>query len=497
MNGAEVLKSSLIYLVGRVGGNAITFGALIAYSWLFEPGPYGLFSVVNTIALQTHFILSQWLCTSVNRFMPANLERRETVLTTTLTGFAIVLAFTALSAGGASLFAGDRLITGEGGVERRLSTLILFGLPLFFAYAYTELNITIFQTSLQPGRYAKAFVGRSAFAAIATVLLALAGLGMEALVLGVLIGNLIPTVLTAREIWGRVRWRFFDRTLLVAMFSFGLPLSASLVLRGVMGSVDRFMLAGMSGVAQAGLYSFSYDIAAKSLIVLMSAAHLASFPLVLRAFEEGDRQKTDKIILSNIRLILFLTLPVGTAMAVLSPWLVALFGDEYRVIVSQLLPWMAVCAILSGLQSFHFAQAFAIRKRPVDLLYVFAGGAVINVVFNLLWIPQHGALGAAAASVLANAVALILSWELGKRRYDLPFPVRDLGKLILACALAAVVVWPARSSGNLLWLAFSLVSAGGVFLATVYLMDYAGARQVVQDLRAKGFQALRPKFGQN
>ncbi len=192
-----------------------------------------------------------------------------------------------------------------------------------------------------------------------------------------------------------------SRVLLASMFGFGsrvflVSLFMFLVLR-----VDLFLLNGMSGVAEAGIYSVAVQVG--DVLTLTSASVAAILFPHLTAMDAARRwQSTMRVIR-----LTGLVLAVGAlSLAILGPvvfprW----FGKEFAgsvVALWWLLPGLWCLGVNSLLH-----QHLAAYGMPWFLVYSTLAGAIVNVIANLLVIPGYGFVGAAAVSSVTYTLLLV------------------------------------------------------------------------------------------
>jgi O-antigen/teichoic acid export membrane protein len=123
-------------------------------------------------------------------------------------------------------------------------------------------------------------------------------------------------------------------------------------------------------------------------------------------------------------------------------------------------------------------------ERPAAA--IFLGSAVLNLAWNVLFIPLYGAYAAAAVTVATDAISLALFYIVIRRRMRLNLDGERLLRIIGAAALMAGVVWIARPLGL-----FAAVASG----ATSYLVLALALRAVdVNVLRMIAIR-LRQRFG--
>ncbi len=173
---------------------------------------------------------------------------------------------------------------------------------------------------------------------------------------------------------------------------------------------------------------------------------------------------------------------------------VALFGREAVQLIgrqdayqaaSEVVPWVAlgyVAYALYGLSQIVLMKVFAVRALAA--LNALALG--VNLLLNFLWIPDHGSVGAAAATTVAFSVlALSAAWLSGRKGVP-PFSSASVsaGLLLVAGAAAAGAAIDRASEP---WAAGGLAAKAGVSIALLLLL----LASIPTDDRKRFFETLR------
>src|SRR5690606_21646245 len=205
----------------------------------------------------------------------------------------------------------------------------------------------------------------------------------------------------------------------------------------------------------------------------------ASWPLVVRALEREGAGAARELALRGTALLLAIAVPSAAGLALLSREIGGLLlGEGFRH--AALLPVLAAATLLAGVKTYHFDLAFQLGLRTALNVSVWLLVAAANVGFNLWWIPAWGLPGAAASSLAAYALGLAASAWLGRRVFALPFPWRDLARVLAAtAAMAAVLIaWPfapsieeARSGAAATQLALQIVSGAAAYAVAALVFD--------------------------
>jgi O-antigen/teichoic acid export membrane protein len=287
-------------------------------------------------------------------------------------------------------------------------------------------------------------------------------------------GMLVPAVYAYWRDWTGARLTI-DRAVLGTVARYGIPISVTVALAAVIGSSDRFLIASMLGERSAGLYSVAVDLTSQTLTLLMIVINMAMFPLAVRAYEERGVTAAANQMRHNAALLLAVGVPATVGLAVLAPSISHTFlGKDFRDAAVGIIPMVAVGTFLAGYKAYQLDSAFQFAHRTIHQVWIVLVAAVINVVLNVLMIKPYGIQGAAAASVIAYLVSMVLTAWVGRRHFPLPFPVAACGQVLVATAAMTLVLWPLRDHFGTVSVAIQVVAGGltyGVILVATNFLD--------------------------
>lgn len=477
-----MIRSSLFYVLGRYGASAVTVLSIAVLTRLATPADYGVYALVLSAAQTGYSTLLQWLRLALNRFLPSHADREDFFITQIAAGYLAVIG--AVSAAG---LAAGFLIADE---DVRIA--LMLGIPLFVAMGFAEVGLSLMQSQLKAGTYSLLSVARALVAAGAGIALLYAGFGAAGLILGTIAGYAacgLPVLWSVRR---QLDFRQTDRATILRLARYGVPFAMASALSSVIALADRYIIAGMLGTEEAGLYAAPYDLANRSLQVLMLAISLAGTPLIFRAYEEGGIEKARPVLTRQFQLLAGAALPVAIALVLLSPAVSRLLlGPQFQQWGTILMPWIVIATLVQGFETFYFSYAFSLSQRALGQAAVLAGAALLNIVLNFAFIPPFGLLGAAAATLIAAAAAVVGSLLLGRSVLPLPVPGADGLRILVACLPAVVVLWPFRNETDPL-LAF-LAGSGSLlaYAATAVVLDVGGIRTAALGRRKSKAEAKR------
>jgi O-antigen/teichoic acid export membrane protein len=479
-----MVRMSLIYLLGRYGASGLTLLALSLYTRLATPQEYGVYALVMALASALYACFGQWLRQILLRFAPIDIQGRSPLPSLILQAFIGICAFIALA-----LLASQFFLS-----EDTLRTLSL-ALMLLTVMGCFELALAWLQLQLQPGFYVSLSLFRTGLAALLGVTALHFGLGAKGLVLATVIGYglaAIPVFIKTGFGLGPSRAALAN---IKSMLSYGLPLAISAALGSALMLADRALIAALISTEAAGLYAAPYDLAMRTLQVLMLAINLAGTPLILRAFESGDWARTEMLLGRQWLLLVCAGLPVTLAMTLMPQGIAGiLLGPSFRETGADLMPLVAMATFLQGLESFYFGFAFALTKKPLRQTAILFVAMVVNIGLTIWLVPIIGIRGGAWATLVSAILALLGSAVLGSSLQRLPLAAGPLVRIAFAaCPMALTILWIAPHKAGETIMAGLISSIA--YAAALIVFDVAGLRQAVARIVRSRFTDARPAGG--
>lgn len=187
------------------------------------------------------------------------------------------------------------------------------------------------------------------------------------------------------------------------------------VLYPVFFQVSTVLLKYLNNDAQAGRYGIA--LAVMTAIYLLPSTIYQKFLLSkLHRWAAHDKPKFWRVYHRGNVAMLLCGLAVGIALAASAQWLVPIaFGHEYRGVVSILMV-LALCPPIRFLST-AVGSALLTEDHMRYRVRAMALATVVAVALNLLLIPRFDELGAACATVVAEAVLLLAMYR-GVRRFS-------------------------------------------------------------------------------
>lgn len=191
------------------------------------------------------------------------------------------------------------------------------------------------------------------------------------------------------------------------IFRYSIPLFFISIGFLIATEVDTLMLGLLSTDAEVGTYAVAKQIIVKLPHISLAIA-MGTMP-VFAKLNEDNKEELKKLFYKLLRTNALIFAIISLGIIFLSRYFVPLiFGIEYNssVLPLQILTVYLVCFSFSiFLSTFLDYQGLA-KKRAVNL----SVSMVLNIILNLILIPEYGAVGAAAATSVSYLPYIFLNW---------------------------------------------------------------------------------------
>jgi len=464
-------RQILAYVPARLIPGLVNCLALALYTRWLSTEAYGRYAFVLAAVGLAQMVAFSWLRLSLFRFFQgAQCHRRlPALLSTTTAGFVITCLLASLIWSTILHFVP---------VDEALRVALWLGLPLLLVYALFEQLLEMNRATLAPARYGLLAASRAILSlAAALCFIILLKQDERGLLLSLIFGTAVAVLIDAPRWITQVTPRLVERALAVDLLRYGTPLTVTVGLGFVISTSNRFLLQYFLGTEALGLYAVGYDLANQTLTMLFMVVNLATYPLVVRALEQGGEDSARGQLRQYSIVLVALMLPASAGLALIAqPLSAVLLGEAFHQVAGQLMPWIALSAFLRGVKAYYFDLAFQLSLRTDLQIWAMAAAAVVNIALNLWWIPTHGLLGAVYATVAAYALALVISVGLGCKSFSMPFPASELSRIALATLCMAIVLWLVPGGG---WIRLGTMAVLGAaaYTMAVWLMDVGHVRR--------------------
>ena len=215
-----------------------------------------------------------------------------------------------------------------------------------------------------------------------------------------------------------LRRKYIDKTVNVnfnienirEIFEYGIPM-VGINLAGIILSVgDRFVLNYFVTISEVGLYSGLYSIANGiwSVIFMLISSYLS--PMYIRLYKQSGEEAVKIFINKIFNLLLSLTIGATIFMGMFNKEVIGIFLNKRYYGDGALLVIIFIGNILYGFYYLATTEYHLIKNTKILMkCIVFTG--ILNMVFNILFVPIWGCRGAGLATILAYIILVALTYK--------------------------------------------------------------------------------------
>jgi O-antigen/teichoic acid export membrane protein len=346
--------------------------------------------------------------------------------------------------------------------DRDVKVGLLVALGGVFTLSAASFATPFFQVALRLD-LAALVDGATALASLAAIVVATQlDLGFLAVVAALPIAYFVSLLLSAvllRRFW-RPRLRI-DRPLARRLLRAAVSIAAVTVISLLHFRIDSVLLSLLKPASDVGIYAVAFRFLEWALI-LPGLFMAAVFPLLAGALTRtGD--EVQLVIERAFNFLLLLAVPLALAFAILAGPIVELVAPNGFDAAVTPLRILAV-ALVFAFGNAIFANLLLALDRQASLLAVSAAGLALNVGLNLVAIPRWSYTGAAATTVVTEALGALVVFWLARRAYAFSLRPSFVARLVCAAAVMTGILLLVDAYP----LPLAVGAAGATFAAAAY-----------------------------
>ncbi len=153
-----------------------------------------------------------------------------------------------------------------------------------------------------------------------------------------------------------------------------------------------------------------------------------------------EEKEVNKCLIKTIEFVFFVGIPMTFGICAISSKLIPWFLGKGYEPVSEVLVTMSPIILIIGLTNIIGAQYLVSMKRQKEYTISIVMGCITNIVLNSFLIYFFHAKGAAIASVVAEAVVLIIQYFYIKEIIKIKYLIKKIYKYILSGTVMFIVL---------------------------------------------------------
>lgn len=250
-----------------------------------------------------------------------------------------------------------------------------------------------------------------------------------------------------------------------------LILFASSLAINVYTNLDATMLGFISDNTQVAYYAMAVKIKSILLMVVNSLSAVL-LPRLSYYIDNGNTVQYQNILKKSVVLVLMMVLPITTFCMVRSEACVVLLGGEQYSQAAVLLTLIMPVLIFSGISNITGNQILLPHNKEKYFMRAVVVGALADLILNIMFISEYGALGAVIATLMAEFIQMSIQIYYSRKIVNYIVDVKGVCQIAGATVTALILLGIMRiigidTGGNLV---LNLIIDGIVYFASYVLI---------------------------
>ena len=391
-----LIKNIGILTISNFATKFLSFFLLPLYTGVLSTEEYGTFDLYSTTISLLYPILSICVSDSVIRFLLERNKDKESVIS--ISAKYVVVSIVAFL----FLFAVNV-------ITNAVPELNAYKILFILVYVVTVLNSWLSGVARGQERI-KDISLASIISSIGTILLNIIFLvWMKLGIVGYFVATILGTSMSiiyyvyVTNIIQSIHTATKDHNLDKEMRKYGMGLMVNSISWWVNNSLDKYMVLYICGIAANGLISVAYKLPT----VLSTIQNLFEQAWVLSAVKKYNKEDTDGFFVQTYNLYGFVMAIVVSAIIMFKKILSALLFKKDFYEAWSMIPFFSIAVVFSTAAGFC-GGVFAAQKRTDIISKTTFIGAIVNTILNAILIYSFGVIGGAVATMISNAVVMIV-----------------------------------------------------------------------------------------
>jgi O-antigen/teichoic acid export membrane protein len=256
-------------------------------------------------------------------------------------------------------------------------------------------------------------------------------MGLEGIYLAQVIGNCFAVVILLGFTIKNSKI-YFEKVVFKSMNAYGFPLYLANLSAVLLTVIDRYSLNSMALLKSVALYTLAFKITSVLKLVIVDSIKMALGPMLLKQMDSPDVKRFYSKALLYSSYVLMIAI-IG----------VSLFSYEIIKLISNskeywdaviIIPVLSMSILFVNMKDVTiYGLHIAKKTRIIGLIVVFS--TIMSLVFNILFIPLCGILGAAVATLLSQVIYWYACHYYSQKVFYVNYEIRKIASLVIIGAL--------------------------------------------------------------
>lgn len=235
--------------------------------------------------------------------------------------------------------------------------------------------------------------------------------------------------------------------------------------------MDKTMLGKLSTYEQSGFY-YNSDKLVQMPLLLINGIGTVMLPRMSSLLAEKKQKEADRLFITTLEGVAGVSIAIACGIVAVAKEFVPFFygaGYESCIIITIVL---SPILLVKGFSVIVRTQYLIPMKMEKEFTKSVIGGAIVNLILNLILIPKSGAVGAAIATVIAEVVACVLQlYSLHGRNLGIwKMLFKTLVYGVMGMAMIVIVRMASMVRGGIMLKLLIEITVGALFYGIICLI---------------------------
>lgn len=270
-----------------------------------------------------------------------------------------------------------------------------------------------------------------------------------------------------------------DIPLIKEMAWYGFPLVLGNLASWVLSLSDRYFLEIFRGSQEVGIYSASYNISFRSMMMIVNLFTFASRPIAISIWEKEGKVKCQEFTSDLARYYILVCIPAVVGLSILAKPIVDIMTGQEYIDGYKIIPVVTLGFFCFGLQRIY-QSGFLFYKKTTFITVIVLIACLVSLTLNFIFIPKYGYYAAAVSTLVSYIVLLILMIIISRRLFIWRFPFGSLMRSVFASLIMGIIVYSISGrldSMSVLQLLLIVCLGGFIYIILLFLLGELQAKE--------------------
>lgn len=203
--------------------------------------------------------------------------------------------------------------------------------------------------------------------------------------------------------------------------------------------MDKIMLGLLSNINEVGYYEQADKMVTVPLGII-TALGTVMLPRISNLVSKGENQRILEYIKKSVNFMMFLAFPMCFGMIAVSNDFIPIFLGKDFVKTGYLINYISCIIVFTSFANIIRTQYLLPKEK--DKIYIISviGGAIINLICNLIFIPLYASIGACIGTIAAELIVML--YQVYKVKNELPIKkyLKDMIPLFIKALIMFIII---------------------------------------------------------